>query len=611
MALGMVVVPGTALASTTAKTSTSPGVSAGDSARAGNLPSEREIQQAREALQALDGDPDHPAVESARAPSGLASKFAVAFFTGILKKGGEFSLASILKILGFDGNEDLTRALSEINDSMQELNADVQKIHEQIEALLHEVDRQNYYQAYSRSAQSVTDIDTEMRRATGWIANGVEPSDVVLGNSQTVLAGAIGQLAANTTDATTGTIAMMMKSGETSRTSDLVAYWADIDAARDDYRASLAQGLAALDLMTRWDRDGSIKSDLQTLTPVAADAVLGMYEYGSDVPQAEGELRYVNTRDSDELLASTQYPGGGSHGWKGVATTQSNLEERLQAMAEHYAPRSKSAPATLQEYLQDAGLPTVFDYGDTYIRTYQLIPGPRGTSPRTYQSIKSTEGYLDGNTYRTREVTRVEEQINEPENEMENLKNELAAQASQPTLQRAKVSSNVAGRAADLDPDRARDRAYGDTSSWADATPVAVGSYYITSPLAGPVAVAPDPRTDYPLVGTDNNGLSGEVFHVEAVGDDQVVLRSTTRGYVKVTHATLRGGATLDDAHRFEMRSSNDGRTWIKSVLWDPYIFWVGQDPERSSRDEILIKGDTQNPYDGYADDHFFTLTPA
>jgi len=587
-------------------------------------PTEAEVEAAKQYLAGNDGQPPSFFLAPAAAGASIASSLGKEVFKSIASKGGDMVLEEVLAALGYgsDSEAEVLQALAEIQASIDALSNEVQAIHQGIERLLHESDKQNYYNSYRKSAEASTAISTESLRVQGWIKNGLTPNESVLAASQTVVTGSIGQLADNTVDTTAGTIPMMMRAAEPSRVSDLVGYWFDIDAARDGYRANLAQGLVTLDLMTRWDSDGTIASDIDTLTPVAESSVHAMYSFGLDIPQPE-RLGYVNIVGSNELLVPKEaiaYPKLNAKNWVTLGNTRAEYEPRFQKMAEYFQPTDDNGPQSIEELLTTRGFPTRIDYADTYHLDYKVIEGCPydGCVPtRTWATITSTEGYIEGNQYKTRTLTHVKDKRDRTKSEMQRETDNLAAAAAATTLASAgTIESNLAGRAADFDPNRIEDAAFGAPKLWETAKDAEAGTYKILGPLYGPLEVLGSGYYKYPVIGTDNSGLSGGTFTLEKLEDGIFVIRSpnqyTTHDYLRVSDGVLKAGAaTKDEAARFQIRTSSDGRTWIRIVSWAPYVFWLGQDPNSKIRDAVIIKGDPyEDFYLGYDNDHYFTLVP-
>lgn len=438
--------------------------------------SEEDYRQARSALQQALRDADQTVVAQ-RAGASLGSRFGQAVFRSILKTGASWALDEVLRELGY--GDDMAGDLASVNASIDALTAQVQQIHEKIEELLDEADRSEYRAAYRTSQEYVNDIDLAALLVNGWLRDGVTPSDTLMEHLTLVLTTAVTQLQDNLNNPTSGTIPWMMRAAERSAASDLQHYWADIDAARDDYRAALAQALATLQVMTDWDtEDGMVRSALTSVTPVAQNAVLRTYQAGIGYPQdTQTSRRYVHVLNQEFVTANRNYgtsppppawpPWGGLPGpfragdWQDVPTTEADLEPWLQAMAARYVPATEDGPQTLEELLRASGIPTRYNFADTYHMHYRVVPGTPWSIGYSETTITSTEGYIDGNSYRTRTLTHVDKARDWSRYGSEQRRDELAAQALPPRVKQSPVSLNDAGRAANLDPELARKAAFG------------------------------------------------------------------------------------------------------------------------------------------------------
>lgn len=539
----------------------------------------------------------------------LGKQFGSMLLQGLMKKGIDFGFDELLTALGLGSGAQLGDSLRDLHRSVAHLAEEVEAIHETVKELLDRAVQESYESSYRDSLEAADNIDLAFQMVTAWVDNDRKDIDPALMADTLRLLSFANNLASNTTDPTVGTIPKMMESVEFgSAVSDQVEYWRAIDEARDSYRASMALALAAYSVITeRWDPTGSIQDAFKVQARNVERGVERMYALGVAVQQPAGSQRHINLQNSGELLASVDSADLPGQKWEELPGTRSALEKRLQAMDRGYRPIGKGAPGNLADYLTSRGLPSVYDFSDTYrVRQHDgpVVCDGSGCVPLYYEySVVSTEGYFDGDRYRTREVTR-EPKSQVSQRDMEKRRDTLAASAAKATVKRMEVQSNVAGRAADLDPAATSAAAVGDVMTWNSALPVAEGRYLIDSPNSGPVAVSPSEsgRPKFPLFGTANSTRDGEEFRIERVGLNEYVLKSQTRGYVGTGNATLHGGATKADAARFDIRTSDDGRTWIQHVSYSPHHFWVGQE----DGNRIVFVGEGFG--NGYAEDHYFTF---
>lgn len=376
-----------------------------------------------------------------------ASTFGRSLFHGVAFAGGQVVLSEVLSAMGYDPDAERLKALKEINDSIAALNGDVRRISQQVEQLLEGQDRSNFYNSYTQAGIAAANLDTAMRSVTAWAEKDLEPSESALANMQTVITTSIGQLEFLVANPTTGSIPLMMKAADPAPVSDLTSYWQKIDTVRDDYRAVLAQGLATLDTMRAWDSTGTIAADLETFTPRATQTVAAMYDYGVaiDAPR-------VHVKGNPEMLTAlgTKAVTGESNA-RAIQFT-SEIEPMLTSLADSFRPADHGGQ-TLEQYLQAHGLPTRYNYADTY-----------GAFPRNnrWASVNQV-GRISGNTYEV--VERQFGQTYSPLSEQGFANAQAQANHQRmldgPAATRMSVTLNVGGRAADFTPASLKHAAFG------------------------------------------------------------------------------------------------------------------------------------------------------
>lgn len=375
-----------------------------------------------------------------------ASTFGRSLFNGVAFAGGQVVVAEVLKAMGYNPDSGLAAAMKEINDSIAALNDEVRRISEQIERVLEGQDRANFYNSYTQAGIASANLDTAMRSVTNWIEKDLKPSESNLSDMQTVITTSIGQLDFLLANPTTGTIPLMMKAADPATVSDLDQYWTQIDTARDDYRAVLAQGLATLSAMERWDTTGTIAADLATFTPRATQTVAKMYEFGIGL-----DAKRVHVKDRDTILADVNVTSVSGESSPTKIRNRNEVEPHLKALADTYRP-SDHGGQTLEAYLTSKGVPTSVNYLDTY----------RWAFDRGHVSVK-TVGQIAGNAYKAVDVqfgTRYA--ALDPEGQ-----NKAFIQANQQSLKDGPgaavlgVSLNVGGRAANTSPEAVKQAAFG------------------------------------------------------------------------------------------------------------------------------------------------------
>ena len=376
-----------------------------------------------------------------------ATTFGRSLFNGVAFGGGQVILSEVLSLMGYDPDSQLTSALQEISASIKALNDEVRRISEQVERLLEGQDRSNFYNSYTQAGMSAANLDTAMRSVSGWVERDLDPSESNLSDMQTIVTTSIGQLDFALNNPTTGTVPLMMKAADPAGVSDLENYWLQIDTLRDDYRAVLAQGLATLSMMERWDHTGTIGADLETFTPRATATVADMYEYGVSL-----EVNRLHARYSQWLLLPLgAQPVSGEFDAHNVGN-RNQVEPVLQAMAAHYRPADHGGQ-TLESVMQAHGIPSAINYLDTYgaeLRNNRWTP-------------VNLVGRINGNTYEV-----IERHFGTTYSPLDsNGRNNAYAQAwmyrnlEGPGATRVSVTLNVGGRATDFTPEILEQAAFG------------------------------------------------------------------------------------------------------------------------------------------------------
>ncbi len=377
-----------------------------------------------------------------------ASTFGRSLFHGVAFAGGQVVLSEVLAAMGYDPEAERLQALKDINDSITALNADVQRLSQQVEQLLEGQDRSNFYNSYTQAGIAAANLDTAMRSVTMWIEKDLEPSESTLANMQIVITTSIGQLDFLVANPTTGTVPLMMKAADPAPVSDLIAYWDKIDTVRDDYRAVLAQGLATLDTMKTWDSSGTIAADLETFTERATEAVSGMYGYGVAV-----DAKRVHLKGSGTVLTALGTKAVVGESNAASVADRGEIEPMLQELASAYRPADHDGQS-LEKYLQARGVPTSYNYSDTYLG---------GVVRNNRWASVNQVGRISGNKYES-----VERQFGQtypllsPDGQNLTHNQALAFKMKDgPAATRLSVSLNVGGRAADLTPASLEQAAFG------------------------------------------------------------------------------------------------------------------------------------------------------
>ena len=376
-----------------------------------------------------------------------ASTFGRSLFNGIAFAGGQVIMSEVLTALGYDPDAELNNALKEISDSIAALNDEVRKISQQVEQVLEGQDRTNFYNSYTQAGTAAANLETALRSVNGWIERDLQPSEANLSDIQTVTTTSIGQLDFILNNPTTGAVPLMMKAAEPAGVSDLENYWAQIDMVRDDYRAVLAQGLATLSLMERWDTTGTIAADLATFTPQAKTTVADMYGYGI----ALGTNRLHSQNSTEILLPLGTAPATGELGSHTIGN-RDQVEPLLQSLAANYHAEDHGGQ-TLEATMQARGLPTSINFSDTYTAEVRNV---RWTSLNLVGRIRGNSYEVFerhfGNSYSQLDPRGAQNAFTQAS--MQRLRDGHGALC-------AHVALNVGGRAADFTPSRLEQAAFG------------------------------------------------------------------------------------------------------------------------------------------------------
>lgn len=337
----------------------------------------------------------------------LGSLFGKSLFNGIIGNGVGFGVDQLLSGLGYDPGSQLHDAVDEIRRSINDLNVKVEVLSEKIEQLLDGQDHANFLNSYRKADLASGRLSMSLASIDNWIATGAQPTESAVSDMQTVIRTSISDIQTIASNPTTGVIPLMMKAVEPPDVSDLDGYWDDIDVVRDNYRAVLAEGIVALDLLTRFDPSGTVAADLEVVVPVATDVVHGMYELGLPRSGPAG-TPFAQLRHNDLALAGwrASIPVEDRDVWR--STTGAGLdpsagmprgvvEPILAGMAASYRPGLHGGKS-LEQYLYERGVPTRVVYTDT-LQTVEIL-GSKALIAKYYDiGVQVTIGEIRGNDY--------------------------------------------------------------------------------------------------------------------------------------------------------------------------------------------------------------------
>jgi len=340
------------------------------------------------AIERLESDgmwsQDVPQSQDAVAISNLATLFGSSVLRAAYSSGMKIGIMELLRGLGYDSNSSTEQMLGDLQSSLESLHADIEQMNVGIEALLHGQDRTDFRVSYTSAGLSTARIGSAMKSVRGWIDNDLEPSEANLSDIQTVVTMSISELGFMVNNPTTGVLPLMSAAAEPNGVSDLQHYWAQIDAARDDYRATLGQGLLTLDMMLVWDTTGTIESDLRVTADATVDMTEAMYALGVAPPMPTHErfapdgVPYLHARDSPYLLApDVRHDSQYTDPWKWIriqqrpednpdrAFVRESMGPMLDALQQKFRPEHNDGK-TLQQTMQGMGIPTKYVFADGF-----------------------------------------------------------------------------------------------------------------------------------------------------------------------------------------------------------------------------------------------------
>ncbi|MEQ6902572.1 hypothetical protein [Nocardioides sp. YIM 152588] len=367
---------------------------------------ERRVEAALDRLRA-DGmlaDPAPTAAAENAGPTTLAKEFGGRLLSEAFSSGTGWAFDEVIAGLGLGSGADLTDALRQLGTSISALQADVTRILQLMHEVLHGQDKANFYNSYTQAGIAASRIDTAARSVADWVENDLTPSEKNVSDMALVVNTSMGELDFLASNPVTGTIPLMMKAADASTVTDFDwDYYDQIDEVRDGYRASYAQGLAAIDLLTGWDHDGTVTVTRNRLTTDAIAATMSLYASGvtPDVTPPTGEP-VVQPRNGERMLSawSTQQVQG--NGWSRHNGLGRNiLEPALRGMANGYDP-AKHGGVTLQKYLEDRNIPTSYVFHDSF-HNHKQTSGGALTRYISYE-LRANIGEIRGNDYRERTI---------------------------------------------------------------------------------------------------------------------------------------------------------------------------------------------------------------
>lgn len=325
-----------------------------------------EAALARLRADALVVEPDAQPESSraAGATSKLARDFGKRFMGGVAGNGEAMALDLTLKALGYDPDEELFNALADIKGSIQALDAEIGEIRSLMMELLHENDKQNFYNSYTQAGIAANRINTVIQTVSNWIDKGLQPSEQNVTDVHTVLRSALSDVSWMYNNEVTGVLPFAMKAeaAHVMEKSGIEAYHARIGELRSNFRSVLAQGIAGLELIERWDRDGTIAADRALFAKEGVKDVRAAYSTGL-LQTGTFDQPYVTSQGGGFLLGPrTTSADGIPQGWSRV-TAPSQIVDQLRDMSKNYG-QDNHGGRTLERLMKDNGVAHAYWIGN-------------------------------------------------------------------------------------------------------------------------------------------------------------------------------------------------------------------------------------------------------
>ena len=280
---------------------------------------EPQVQAAVERLRADGMWADEPANASISAANQasptLAKDFGGKLLSSAFSQGANWALDGVLSRLGLGSESD---GLDQLGASIAALQGDVTRMMEMMHQLLHGQDKTNFYNSSTEAGKAASRIDTAMRSVADWVKYDLQPSEKNVSDMASVVNLSMGELAFLTNNSMTGTIPLMMKATEAANVTDFDwDYYEQIEEVRDSYRTSYAQGLAAMDMLVEWDKDGTIGVTRNRLVNDAVAHTRQAYEKGIGLDVATPtKAPVVQVRNSDRMISAWKSPEAvNGNGW--------------------------------------------------------------------------------------------------------------------------------------------------------------------------------------------------------------------------------------------------------------------------------------------------------
>jgi hypothetical protein len=199
----------------------------------------------------------------------------------VAKEGGSQAFRAVMNVLGL-GDDGISSQLSELQSSINALNSQIVQLTTAIDDLSDKSAWQGFLNQNKDANNEVNAIYTSFGSIMGWLNNGVEPDYAAWSNARknlddaiSTLAGAVLNPGQGIVDMRDGSIYQLMDAVP-QRAASVESYWTIIDEYRDYYRAAIAVGFLALDLIEdNYDGSGTTRVMADNALLAGQHAVLG------------------------------------------------------------------------------------------------------------------------------------------------------------------------------------------------------------------------------------------------------------------------------------------------------------------------------------------------
>lgn len=296
----------------------------------------------------------------------LMTQLGKAALGGVARGGSAMAFNAIMKAIGL-GGDDVGAQISELKSSINALNTRIGQLTDEIEGLKDETVWQGFIQQHTRANLEVNAIYTNFKSVTGWLDAGISPDTDGWTKARGRIEDAVSALAGSDLNPGKGIVDMrdgaiyQLMNAIPQRAASVESYWTIVDEYRDYYRAAIAIGFLALDLIEdNFDTSGTTRIIADNALEAGQIAVENMYAYGiaPERPRNGADVMdFVQLRWETTGYASAEYAV-----LDDTATLRLSgpaLRTWIQNLVSEYRPAHHDGQ-TLEEFLIDSGVPTAY-----------------------------------------------------------------------------------------------------------------------------------------------------------------------------------------------------------------------------------------------------------